>query len=34
MQTCLSKPHLDVALEVFSIQPFPFNIVREILDKH
>jgi hypothetical protein len=34
MQTCLSKSRLDVSLKVLPVQPFPFYIVRKILNEH
>jgi len=34
MQAGLSKSHFDVALEMLSVQPFPFDIVRKILNEH
>jgi len=34
VQTCLSKSHFDVVLEVLPVQPFPFNVVRKILNEH
>jgi hypothetical protein len=34
VQARLSKSHFDVMLERLSVQPFPLNIVRKILNEH
>jgi hypothetical protein len=34
VQAYLAKSNPDIALEMLSVQPFSFNIVRKILHEH